>query len=148
MAVPIPTREAFPVERAASRERGPWSAAADARNWAWVTSENDETGDTFPGFGCALTSRQGASIAAVRASSMLLMPSTGTSMRTSSSRIIKGWWQGRPVRTLANRYFTHGSHDLIWNGTTDDGRAAASGVYFYRLKTARKEFTKKMVLLR
>ncbi len=56
--------------------------------------------------------------------------------------------QGRLVRTLADGYFSHGVYNLTWNGSTDRGRNAASGVYFYRLKTARKEFTKKMVLLR
>jgi aminopeptidase N len=56
--------------------------------------------------------------------------------------------RGRLVKTLAGGYFTHGIYNVTWNGTTDGGRNAASGVYFYRLKTARKEFTKKMVLLR
>jgi len=56
--------------------------------------------------------------------------------------------RGRPVRTLADGYFPHGTYDVTWNGATDSGRNAASGVYFCRLMTPRKEFTKKMVLLR
>jgi aminopeptidase N len=56
--------------------------------------------------------------------------------------------RGALVRTLAAGDYPSGPHEIMWNGTTGDGHPAESGVYFYRLKAAQKEFTKKMVLLR
>jgi hypothetical protein len=40
---------------------------------------------------------------------------------------------GRVVRTLANVQRNAGAHAVVWNGRDDVGRAAASGVYVYRL---------------
>lgn len=56
--------------------------------------------------------------------------------------------RGRLVTTLADRHFPYGTYDVTWNGTNARGRPVASGVYFCRLETVRKQFTKKMVLLR
>ncbi len=41
---------------------------------------------------------------------------------------------GRRIRTLAAGHYQAGSHEAIWNGATDAGRAASSGVYFVRMK--------------
>ncbi len=43
---------------------------------------------------------------------------------------------GRLVRTLVDEERSAGPHDVVWDGTTDDGARAASGVYFVRLETA------------
>ncbi len=40
---------------------------------------------------------------------------------------------GRRVRTVLSGYQTEGEHYAAWNGTADDGRRAASGLYFVRL---------------
>ncbi len=40
---------------------------------------------------------------------------------------------GQPVRTLVDQHQPAGAHQVIWDGTDDRGRPAASGVYFYRL---------------
>jgi hypothetical protein len=40
---------------------------------------------------------------------------------------------GRLVRTLVDRSISSGAHAVVWNGTDDTGRAAASGVYIVRL---------------
>jgi hypothetical protein len=40
---------------------------------------------------------------------------------------------GRLVRTLVDRSVSSGTHAVVWNGTDDSGRAAASGVYVIRL---------------
>jgi hypothetical protein len=40
---------------------------------------------------------------------------------------------GRRLRTLADRRFLAGSHDLSWDGRDDAGRAVAPGVYFVRV---------------
>lgn len=55
---------------------------------------------------------------------------------------------GRKVATLVNQALTPGEHERWWDGRTDDGRAAAAGVYFYRLQTNDARDTRKMVLLR
>jgi hypothetical protein len=46
---------------------------------------------------------------------------------------------GRHVRTLADRAFPAGNdHRLSWDGTDDDGRPVARGVYFARIEYAAK----------
>ena len=55
---------------------------------------------------------------------------------------------GRKLRTLQNGVMSAGTHQLIWDGTTDSGSAVASGTYYYRLVTADKTETRRMVRLR
>ncbi len=55
---------------------------------------------------------------------------------------------GRLVRTLVDEVRDAGMHNAAWDGTNGRGTAVASGVYFYRMKTAQFEQTRKMVLLR
>jgi hypothetical protein len=55
---------------------------------------------------------------------------------------------GRHVRTLIDGYRDGGSQSVAWGGDDEDGRSVASGIYFYRLVTARSRDTKRMVLLK
>lgn len=55
---------------------------------------------------------------------------------------------GRPVRTLLREYRPAGVYEAQWNGFTDTGISAATGVYFYRLKTVSLTATKKMVKIK
>jgi hypothetical protein len=56
---------------------------------------------------------------------------------------------GTLVRTLASRDFTAGTHTLAWDGTSGDGRAMASGIYFCRLVVdGNVVATRKMMLLK
>jgi len=56
---------------------------------------------------------------------------------------------GRLVRTLVDGTAVEaGRHTTPWNGRDDDGRAVASGVYFYRLEVGGEVLTKRMVLLK
>ena len=55
---------------------------------------------------------------------------------------------GHHVRSLASGWHEAGPHGISWNGRADDGRAAASGVYFFRLRTARETLTRRIVLIR
>ena len=55
---------------------------------------------------------------------------------------------GRLVTTLLDETRPSGSYTAEWNGLGTDGRAASSGVYFYRLRAGEFEETKKMILLR
>jgi FlgD Ig-like domain len=56
---------------------------------------------------------------------------------------------GRLVRTLIDRKETEGPHVVRWNGKTDAGAHAASGVYFYRITYPDGSISaKKMMILR
>jgi hypothetical protein len=58
---------------------------------------------------------------------------------------------GRVVRTLVDRSVEQGEHSLVWDGRTDSGERAASGVYFVRLESfdgsRTEEATRKLILL-
>ncbi len=55
---------------------------------------------------------------------------------------------GRKVTTLVNRTEEPGLKSITWNGSTDDGKEIASGVYFYRLETKEKSLVRKLVFTR
>jgi len=56
---------------------------------------------------------------------------------------------GRRVRTLlANSYAPAGAYRAVWDGSDQNGRAAASGLYFYRLQTTEHSQTRRMMLIR
>ncbi|MFC1476009.1 T9SS type A sorting domain-containing protein [Candidatus Zixiibacteriota bacterium] len=55
---------------------------------------------------------------------------------------------GEKVAVLLNEHRPAGLHQAQWNGTDLDGRAVVSGIYFYRLASANKVETRKMVLLK
>ena len=55
---------------------------------------------------------------------------------------------GRLVRALANDDRRAGRYDVSWDGRDSNGRAVASGIYFYRLNAGAFESTKKMILVR
>ncbi|MEZ4649366.1 MAG: FlgD immunoglobulin-like domain containing protein [Candidatus Eisenbacteria bacterium] len=55
---------------------------------------------------------------------------------------------GRVVKTLVNgATIGAGQHVATWDGTTEDGAEAGSGVYFYRLEGESLTATRKLVLL-
>lgn len=54
---------------------------------------------------------------------------------------------GRRVRLLASGWLEAGPHLLRWDGTDDQGRRMAPGVYFYRLTAGRFSGTRPMVML-
>ena len=56
--------------------------------------------------------------------------------------------RGRMIRTLIDGPMTAGDHDLRWDGRTEDGSRAASGVYFMRLVTSGFSDHRKLVLSR
>jgi hypothetical protein len=55
---------------------------------------------------------------------------------------------GRKVRTLVNERQRADMYRVTWDGMTDAGARAASGVYFYKLVAGKFTQTKKMVLLK
>jgi hypothetical protein len=55
---------------------------------------------------------------------------------------------GRQIRTLVSGFVPEGDHEVVWNGRDERGMPAASGVYFYRLRSGGFAETRKMVLLK
>jgi hypothetical protein len=55
---------------------------------------------------------------------------------------------GRQVRLLADGQFSAGLRDVFWDGRDDEGRLAASGIYFARLMWEGSTETTRMVLVR
>lgn len=55
---------------------------------------------------------------------------------------------GRSIRRLINHELPSGSHSVDWDGTDDEGRESASGVYLYRLTLDSHSLTRRMVLIR
>lgn len=55
---------------------------------------------------------------------------------------------GRRVRTLVSGDAEPGQYAVEWDGTDNDGRQTASGIYFARLSTGQYQTTHKMVLVR
>jgi hypothetical protein len=68
---------------------------------------------------------------------------TGEAVRISVYNI-----KGQLVKTLVNEYKEAGQHKVVWNGESEQGIKASSGVYFYRMETKTGSEVKKMLLLK
>lgn len=55
---------------------------------------------------------------------------------------------GQKVRTLVDSFQKAGSQRIIWDGKNDNGKEAASGIYFYRLKVGEFRDVKKMIIIK
>jgi hypothetical protein len=55
---------------------------------------------------------------------------------------------GRLVRTLADRQYPAGTHDLVWNGRDEGGRGVASGTYLVRFETGDLQEVQRIALLK
>ena len=55
---------------------------------------------------------------------------------------------GRLVRTLVDGPYPAGRGTVVWDGRDGDGRAAAAGVYLYRLSVDGREMNRKMMLVK
>lgn len=55
---------------------------------------------------------------------------------------------GQKVKTLHHSRQPAGNHAVIWDGTTDSGQAAVSGLYLCRIQVDRAAKTQKLTLLR
>lgn len=56
--------------------------------------------------------------------------------------------KGQKVKTLINEFREAGYHSVIWNGKDNNGKPVASGLYFYRMKTANYDAMRKMIMLK
>jgi len=55
---------------------------------------------------------------------------------------------GQPVRTLLEGSRPAGKNEISWDGRDASGRLSSSGIYFYKLSTAKEKQVRKMVLLK
>lgn len=55
--------------------------------------------------------------------------------------------KGELVASLLNQRFTQGTHSVVWDGKSKEGRKVSSGVYFARLTAGRYSFTQRLVLV-
>lgn len=55
---------------------------------------------------------------------------------------------GRRVRSLLHGEFPEGVHKALWDGTAENGRAVASGVYFVKLEASGRTEVGRIVLLK
>lgn len=56
--------------------------------------------------------------------------------------------KGQRIATVLNDYLEAGTHNVVWNGKTDQNREAGSGIYFYRMKSGRYSSTRKMIMMK
>lgn len=55
---------------------------------------------------------------------------------------------GQKINSLVDTELTAGNHEIKWDGTNKNGRAVATGLYFYRLSTENFVQSKKMVMIK
>ena len=55
---------------------------------------------------------------------------------------------GALVKTLVDREFEAGTHSINWDGSGDNGKVIASGVYFYKISTTEGNQVRRMTLLK
>ena len=55
---------------------------------------------------------------------------------------------GRIIKSFEFEQKPAGEYNIVWDGRTDQGDIAASGVYIYKMNTARYRATRKLVLLK
>ena len=56
--------------------------------------------------------------------------------------------KGQKVKQLVSEQLSAGRHSVVWNGKDNNNKSVSSGIYFYKLKTANFEKTRKMILLK
>ena len=56
--------------------------------------------------------------------------------------------KGQKVRTLLSKMMEQGNHQVVWDGLDDNGKRAASGVFFYKISLDDEQLMKKMILLK
>jgi endonuclease/exonuclease/phosphatase family metal-dependent hydrolase len=106
---------------------------------AFVQSGSSAPESEVDGFALALGS---ANPFRDRATLTLAMPDPGR----AAARVYDV--TGRTVRTLVDTELPAGTHDLVWDGRDDSGRACASGVYLIRANCGLDVDSRKLVLLR
>ncbi len=71
-----------------------------------------------------------------------------TTELTENTEIIIFNMKGQKVRTLVNERLPAGQHAIVWDGTNDNNKKVASGVYLYKMEAGTYTSTKKMILMK
>ena len=71
-----------------------------------------------------------------------------TLARPGHARVMVVDIAGRLVATLMNERLAAGNHNVAWDGRSDEGRAAPSGVYFLTVQSGQASGSAKMMLIR
>ena len=56
--------------------------------------------------------------------------------------------KGQKIKTLHKGIAEEGMHSVTWEGKDTNDKSVGSGIYFYKLKTGKKELTRKMLMLK
>ena len=56
--------------------------------------------------------------------------------------------KGQLVKTLLRENKAAGNHQVVWNGTDNNGRAVSSGVYYYKMNAGSYQASRKMILVK
>ena len=56
--------------------------------------------------------------------------------------------KGRKVKTLVRDNYSRGNHNVVWNGTNEEGNPVASGIYLYKMRNGSFSKSRKMILLK
>ncbi len=56
--------------------------------------------------------------------------------------------KGQKVKSLVSEVKSAGSHNIIWNGTDDNGRPVSSGIYYLRMNTSDSTQTRKLTMIK
>ena len=56
--------------------------------------------------------------------------------------------KGQKIKTLYKGIADEGKHSVTWEGKDTNGKSVSTGIYFYKLKTDKKEISRKMLLLK
>lgn len=55
---------------------------------------------------------------------------------------------GQKVRTLVNRNYSAGAHEVVWDGRNNNGLEVPAGIYYYRIKAGDFQQSQKMLLIK
>ncbi len=56
--------------------------------------------------------------------------------------------KGQLVKTLLNEEKAAGNHSIVWDGRDNNGSAASSGIYYYKMSAGKYSSTKKMIMMK
>ena len=71
-----------------------------------------------------------------------------TNLSNSNAKLTIFNIRGEVVKVLVNEVLSSGNYLVEWNGTDNDNSAVTSGIYFYEIKVADKDFIGKMDLIK
>ncbi|MCF7858903.1 MAG: carboxypeptidase regulatory-like domain-containing protein [Candidatus Cloacimonetes bacterium] len=56
--------------------------------------------------------------------------------------------RGQLVKTLINNQLKAAYHDVVWDGSDNNGKNVSSGIYFYKMQSGKYSSTRKMILMK